>query len=693
MTPLQRENLHRLLKPRHIAVFGGAPAAEVVRQCLRIGFAGEIWPVHPRHDSVEGLHCWRSVADLPDAPDASFVALPREASIEVVAALARRGAGGAVAYASGFAEVGDEGAALQAKLVSAAQDMALIGPNCYGVLNGLDGAALWPDQHGGQRVARGVAIVAQSGNIGINLTMQRRALPLAYLVALGNQAGTGLADAIDGLLDDPRVSAIGLHIEGLGDVAAFSRVALRALECGVPLVALKCGGSAVGAQIAMSHTSSLAGADALCDALFRRLGIARVHEPAALVETLKLLHVHGALAGPRIVTASCSGGEASLAADLAEPRGLQLPPLPETARAPLQALLGDRVHVANPLDYHTYIWGDLAALTQCFAALMTCRFDLHLLVLDLPRSDRCSDRDWRTALDAFVAAQRLRGAPAAVVSSLPEGLPEAQAQALLAAGIAPMQGMAHAFDAIAASAAIGAARRRRDTLLPLDAPQPSHGQVRTLDEWASKQALARFGVPVPRGQAVAPAEAVACAESLGYPVVVKAVASELAHKTEAGAVCLNLGDAAAVQAAVDRLSCLSRRLLVEAMQRGAVAELIVGVQRDAQFGLALTVGAGGVLVELLQDSTTLLLPATRDDIRQALKSLRLWPLLAGYRGREAGDVDAALDAIEAVASFARHHAHRLHELDVNPLLVLPPGRGVVAVDALIRWTPEETDHG
>ncbi|NRF72314.1 acetate--CoA ligase family protein [Aquincola sp. S2] len=688
MNPLQRENLHRLLKPRHVAVFGGRPAAEVVRQCRRIGFAGEIWPVHPRHVDVEGLRCFRSVADLPQAPDASFIALPRESSIEVVAALAARGAGGAVCYASGFAEVGAEGAVLQARLVSAAQPMALIGPNCYGVLNLLDGAALWPDQHGARRVERGVAIVAQSGNIGINVTMQRRGLPIAYLITLGNQAGTGLADAIDGLLDDPRVTAIGLHIEGLGDAAAFSRVALRALERGVPLVALKCGGSAVGAQIALSHTSSLAGADALCDAFFRRFGIARVHEPVALVETLKLLHVHGALPGRRIASASCSGGEAALVADLAEPRGLQMPALPAAPRERLQALLGDKVNVTNPLDYHTYIWGDLAAQTDCFAALMDCRFDLHLLLLDLPRADRCSAGDWQTALDAFIAAQQRTGAASAVVSSLPEGLPEPIAERLVSLGIAPLQGEADALDAVAASAAIGEGRRRRGELLPIDPPPSIGADAQLLDEWASKQALARFGVPIPRGEAVAAEEALACAEAIGYPVVIKAVSPALAHKTEAGAVCLNLQDAGAVREAVERLSALSKRLLVETMQRGAVAELIVGVNHDPQFGLALTLGAGGVLVELLKDSATLLLPATREHIRRALMSLRIWPLLVGYRGRAVGDIDATLNAIEAVISFAQHHAHRLHELDVNPLLVLPQGRGVVAVDALIRLSRE-----
>jgi len=277
------------------------------------------------------------------------------------------------------------------------------------------------------------------------------------------------------------------------------------------------------------------------------------------------------------------------------------------------------------------------------------------------------------------------------VTSLPEGLPEDVATQLIDEGIAPMHGVGDALDATAASVAIGAAQRRRDKLLPVDRVRSADGVSRVLDEWASKQAIAGFGVPIPRGEAVAAVEAVACADALGYPVVVKAVSAALAHKTEAGAVHLNLKTAADVRAAVGRLSGLSKRLLVESMHTGAVAELIVGVHRDPQFGLALTVGAGGVLVELLKDAATLLLPATREDIRRALMSLRIWPLFTGFRGREAGDVDATLDAVEAIAAFARHHGDRLHELDVNPLLVLPQGRGVVAVDALIRLTEPECE--
>jgi len=678
-------NLRRLLAPRHMAVFGGEWAAEAIRQSRRIGFGGEIWPVHPRRATMEGLRCYRSVAELPEAPDASFVAVPCEHVPALVGELAARGGGGVVCFSSGFAEIGGEGAALQQQLAEAAGDMAVVGPNCYGVLNLLDGAALWPDQHGARPVERGAAIITQSGNLGLNLTMQRRSLPLAYLISVGNVATTGIEELVDALLEDPRVSAIGLHLEGLENVAGFSRAAVKALQRRVPLVALKSGSSRLGAETTVSHTSSLAGPDELFEALFRRLGIARVDDPAAFVETLKFLCVHGALPGGRLLSASSSGGEAALVADLAEPRGIELPAIPEAARGRLQRTLGERVVVANPLDYHTYIWGNLDAQTELFRGVLDCRFDAHLLVLDLPREDRCTAVPWTTTLEAFIAAKREcgDGARASVVASMAEGLPEPVGDRLLAEGIAPMHGIRECLEAVAAAARIGAAQAGAASVLPLAPPSPRDGPVATLDEWNSKQVLAQYGLPVPTGERCGADEAAAAAERLGSPVAVKALAASLAHKTEAGGVKLDLDGPEAVRAAVASMTGLSSEFLVERMAPAPVAELIIGVRRDRQFGLALTVGAGGILVELLKDAATVLLPASDEAVARALASLRIYPLLAGYRGRAAGDIAAVHAAIAAVARYAEANRDRLAELDINPLLVLPEGHGAVAVDALI----------
>lgn len=692
-------SLARLLRPRSLAFVGGKAAEEAVRQSLAFGFEGPIWPVNPRRGDMAGVPCLDDLAALPEAPDAVFLAAPAQPTIALAAQLAQAGAGGAICYASGFAEEGDEGRSRQRELIAAAAQMPLIGPNCYGMLNAFDRVALWPDQHGCLPIVagRGVAIVSQSGNLALNLTMQARALPIGYVISVGNCADVTPADLIEALIQDERVSAIGLHLEGLGSVARFSQACLAARAAGVPLVALKTGASSKGAALTLSHTSSLAGSDALCDALFDRFGIARTHDPASFLEALKLLHVAGPLTGRRITSASCSGGEASLTADLAERAGLETPDFPAATQAALERTLGPKVSVANPLDYHTYIWGDAEASRQCFAGMIGAGFEASILILDLPRADRCDAGDWQVTLDAFVAAHRAdpcpRGKVRMVASSLAENLPEAVAAALLAEGVVPVAGLPEALFAIDAAARIGEAWSKHAPAALVDMPLRPSGESAMWDEVRSKAALATAGVPVPPGMVLSlrELEAVCADESrplpAEFPLVIKAVGSDLAHKTELGGVALGIASRARLLAEANRMAPLGDSLLVEQMVGNAVAELIVGIGRDPQFGLFLTLGAGGIFVELLRQVEQVLLPATRADIEAALARLPLHAVLAGYRGKPGCDMPALVDAIEAVVRFALANADRLEELDVNPLLALPSG--AVAVDALIRMKDEQ----
>jgi acyl-CoA synthetase (NDP forming) len=691
MTPRPSpEALLRLLRPKTIAVVGGREAEIVAKQCDRLGYGGEIWPVNGRRESIAGRDCFQRLEDLPAAPDAAFVAIPAEPTIEAVEVLADMGAGGAVCFASGFREVGRDGARRQERLITVAAAMPMMGPNCHGFVDYIDGAALWPDQHGGARVERGVALITQSGNMAINLSMQQRALPLAYLVTLGNQAMIGIPECIEALAADERITAIGLHIEGLGDLAAFEHAAAAARARNIPLVALKTGRSVTGAEIALSHTASLAGPDGLYDALFERLGVARVHTIPELLETLKLLSVCGPLPGTRICSMSCSGGEASLIADLAEGRDVHFPPMAADHRKRVAATLNDLVSVSNPLDYHTFIWGEEAQLAATFTAMMGGGYDLSMVILDFPRRDRCDDGEWWATADAVAAAAQVSGGRAAVLAGMPECLPEDVGAYLAKRGIAPMQGMAEALTAIEAASQIGRVLADGDPPALLHPAPPAHDGSRVYDEWESKRMLAAHGLSIPDGAlAASPTEAVAAAEALGYPVAVKAVAAEMAHKTEHGAIALNLIDADAVDAAATRMFRISGRVLVEKMMADGVAELIVGIDRDAQFGPYLVVGFGGVLVELIDDSHTLLLPTAREHVLAALQSLKTAPMLTGYRGLPSADLDAALDAVMAVAAFAAAHADTILELDVNPLIVRPQGKGAVAADALVRLAEPE----
>jgi acetyl-CoA synthetase len=663
--------LKRLLRPGTVAVIGGDSAAKVIRQCRRIGFEGEIWAVNPRRQVLAGVPCVPTVSDLPGVPDASFVAAPPQATLPVIRELRERNAPGAVCFAAGFAETGAEGRALQQQLRDAAGDMAVMGPNCHGFLNYLDGVALWPDEHGGRRSERGVALIAQSGNIAINLTMQQRGLDYSYVISVGNNCVLDMHHYIDALLDDPRVSAIGLHIEGLDDIHAFSNAAIRALRQGVPIVALKAGRSARGAEIAMSHTGSLAGSDALYSALFARLGIARCDTVAHFLETMKFVAAVGALPAPTVGSMSCSGGDASIVADNAAALGLETPSFSAESARKLQELLGPNVDVSNPLDYHLYVWGDHDKLVESFSEVLRNEFACTLLVLDYPAGSDNDDTNWQIAEQALLAAVHATGQRAVIVSSLAETMSADVRERLKKAGIVAMQ-----------AATIGVAQGNVEQILPVMVVDELTGEPAMFDEWHSKQLLAGAGVAVPSGRLCGGDDVVAAATDIGYPVVLKAVSSRLAHKSEAGAVVVGLKDATELGAAAARLADRYDRFLVEQMIRPVVAELIVGVSRDPTFGLSLLIGTGGVLVELLDDTVSLLLPVQREEARMALASLKAGALLGGYRGGPAGDVEAALDAIEAIAAFATEHADSLLELDVNPLLVTP--QGAIAADALIR---------
>ncbi|MGO4197730.1 acetate--CoA ligase family protein [Rhizobium sp. YAF28] len=676
--------LDRLFRPQTIAVFGGREARRVIEQCDRMGFAGEIWPVHPTLDEVLGRRCYRNVSELPSPPDAAFVGVNRSLTIEIVRSLSAAGGGGAVCYASGFSEAVAEladGADLQQALIAAAGDMPILGPNCYGFINGLDGALLWPDQHGMMRVERGVAILTQSSNIALNLTMQTRGLPIAYVVTSGNQAQTSLSDVACGLLSDPRVTALGLHVEGFGEPAALERLAATARLTKKPVVVLKVGRSEQARQATLSHTASLAGGDALADAVLARLGLGRVETLPALLETLKLLHVAGPLPDPSISSMSCSGGEASLMADAAVGRAVTFRELEPRQLPRLRRILGDMVTLSNPLDYHTFVWGDLARQTEAFTAMFEGGYALNLVVLDFPRTDRCSTADWVTTADAVIAAASATGALAGVLATLPETMPEAVASRLIAEGVVPFCGIDETLIAAEVAAGIGHAWRKPPPLPLLNMPSVE-GAVETLTEADAKMELNLAGLRIPKGLiASTPLQAADCAERIGFPVVLKALG--VAHKTEAGAVVLNLKDARAVSDAASKMAVTSG-FLVEQMIDRPVAELIVGASRDPVFGLSLTLGAGGIFVELLEDSVILPLPTTRSDISEAISRLKIAKLIEGYRGGPKGDLEATVTAVARAADYVVMNAARLEELDINPLMVLPESRGVAAVDALIR---------
>ena len=663
-------DLSRLLRPRSIAVLGSGWASNVIEQCARMGFTGPVWPVHPTRRDIAGVPCVPSPEALPEAPDAVFVGVNRHATVDVIARLSAIGAGGAVCFASGWREAGEVG--LQDRLVDAAGKMPILGPNCYGVINYLDGALLWPDQHGGRRVERGVALISQSSNIVINLTMQARGLPVAYVACLGNAAQIGLADLAAAVLADDRVTALGLYVEGIDDAPAFAALAEAARQAGKGIVAVKAGKTQAARDAAASHTASLAGGGAPSSAFLRQSGVAEASTLSALIETLKIMHVHGPGLGKNLCSLSCSGGEAGLVADLAAPAGLEFPPPTEGQKTRLNAVLGPLVTLSNPLDYHTFIWGDRVKTQEVFSTMLG-GYDAGIFVIDPPRPDRCDPSSFQHALDAIEAAQATTGRPAFPVASLPENFDEARATAMLERGTVPLMGLETALSALKAAQVQPGINGWRPW------PKRAEAALLMLDEARAKARLKDAGIAVPNA-VTAPTLVGLDSAGLTPPFALKGLG--FAHKTEAGAVRLNVSDPAA-QAPMPG----AEGYLLEEMVQGGVAELIIGVRRDPVYGATLTLGLGGTAADLLADTATLVLPVTAGEVDDALRGLRLWPLLDGWRGAARADTSAAVTTALTLQAMLQDQP-ALNEIEINPLILCQTG--AVAVDAVIweenGWT-------
>ena len=674
--------LNRLLKPRTIAVFGGAQAEELIHQCDLLGYTGEIYPVHPKKTGIAGRKVYRSVADLPTSPDAAYIGVNRSVTIDIIRDLALRDSGGAVCFATGFTEAGAEGALLQKQLLDASGDMPLIGPNCYGFVNYVTGATLWPDQQGGRRVDKGVAIITMSSNVGFNLSMQRRGLPVAYMMSLGNRLKFDIHDAIRLIAQQDEVTILGLYLETLPDPKAFEEAVNFARELGKPIVAIKTGRSDVGRKMVVSHTASLAGSDALINALFERLGVARVESLEALIESLKVLHVLGPLRGGRIGAMSTSGGDLTLLAD-ALPDGLFMPPLSPDVTQRLKEVVHEQVKPSNPFDWQMFSWNDEEQNAKNFRAFLSEGFDVSLCLLDYPRADKCDQSTWLGAERGFVRAVQATNSKGAVMATFADTADELVAERLMQDGVALLAGINEGIAGVKAAVDIGLAWSKPSNPPVFKPVAQKQGAVKMLDEAEAKRLLSRNGVPVPLGRVVhSLEEAVAESDAMGYPVVLKALG--VAHKTDVGGVKLNLQNAEDVKAAVGEITKLADTFLLEKMIQGGVAELIVGVARDEQFGPYIVIGGGGILVEMMKDSVSLLLPTTREMALDALLQLKCAPLLNGFRGRPRADVNAVVGVVLMISKMIETDPTSIIEMDINPLMVLPEGQGAVAADALLK---------
>jgi acetate---CoA ligase (ADP-forming) len=677
-------SLQRLLKPKSIALIGGVWTDAVAKACAQVGYSGTIYRVHPKRESSASITYYRSVDALPVAVDAAFVAAPADDVPEVVAQLNRNQAGGFVCFASGFDETHTaEGHRRSQALLAAAGDLPFTGPNCYGLVNFFDRVALWPDQAVGNPGERGVALITQSGTIGLTLMFQQRDLPVGYVITVGNQSRLALEDLIDALSDDPRVSAFGLYIEGIQSPERFVNACEKAKANGKPIALVKAGRTEMAAKTAATHTGALAGSDVVFDAICKDLGLARVETLSTLIETLKVFHAHGPLKGNRVLVMGASGGDMAMTADVSRHLKLEFAPLPAATHAQLRSTLDERVTLANPFDFHTYIWFDQPKLKSLFHTVMNAGYDAVAFMLDCPPVASADVSAYDMPMREFIDAAAKSTSAGAMLASLPETLYADIRHYCYQQGVMPLQGQREGLEALSHAALVGQRFLANEPLrlrLPPAPAKPTTSKV--LDEPSAKAALSAYGVPLPKATTVSLSQAEAAITAIGFPVVLKAVGEHLTHKTEAGGVFLNIRSLAEAQAALAHLSTLTQTVLVEQMINDSVAEILVGLTVDPQWGQVLVIGSGGIYTEYHHDITHVLPPFSPSRIGQALESLKIYKILKGYRNRPAGDLTALISAIMAITRYAEDHLATLKELDVNPLIVRPTG--VVAVDALIR---------
>jgi acyl-CoA synthetase (NDP forming) len=696
-----RGGVRRLLNPASVAIVGASdrigPGFNAWNALQYVGFKGRVWLVNPRKDALLGQPVYPSLGAVPGPVDAVFVAVPHEAVLDAVRQAAEQGAGGAVVLSSGFAEAGADGVRLQRELaaVCGAHGMALCGPNCLGFLNFAGAAALFGTSLPGQVARGGVAAVAQSGSIGIALLNAGRGLGLSHLITSGNEAVTTAADFLDVLVEDPEVTTAIAFLEQLRAPERFMAVARRAREAGKPVIVVKTGRSERGRRAVMAHTGALAGDDAVCDAAFRAAGVIRVGSLDELMETAMLVSTTARPRTTGIAVLSPSGGEIALALDIADGVGLTLPPLPAAGPA-LAALLPDFASVGNPLDLGWSGLYDPAIARRCAEALgREPEIGMLVLLQDAPRGLG----EQQAARYARLLAGVAEGAasvdtPLVVVSNLAgEAHPVFDAVAR-DHGVACLRGTHEGLAAVAryarwATTAAAPAITRRPSRSP-DAERRLReaGSATTLDEHAARAVVAGYGLAGPRETRVTGVdEAVAAAHALGFPVVMKALVPGVAHKTEAGLVRLGIRtteDARAAAAGLLEAAGPSAALLVAEMVQ-PVAELLVGARVDPEFGPIVVVGAGGVLVELYRDVAIRMAPVSEAMAAEMIRETRAAALLGGWRGRPAGDLEAAAGAVAALSAFIDDFRDEVLEVEVNPLAVLP--RGALALDCLLVRRP------
>jgi acyl-CoA synthetase (NDP forming) len=701
-----RVDVERILHPRSVAVFGASDSKDkfggrIMHFLLRHGFAGEILPINPRRDEVLGRRAYPAIAAAPSPPDVAILAVPGTSLVATVREAAAAGVGCCVIISTGFAEAGEEGAARQAELVRIARETGtrLVGPNCMGLIVPHHRLALCSSVVlDTDRLGDGpIGLVSQSGALMVSIFDRAAAdgVGFRYGVSLGNQADLEICDFLDYMVDEPATEALCVYVEGLLDGARFRRSLAAARAADKPVLVVKTGRTQAGVRSARSHTASLAGAWEVFEAVCREEGAVLARDPDDMVRAAHFLTRHRSPRRGGVVILSSSGGGCGIASDRVSELGMPLATLTAESRARLGALLLPP-QADNPVDLggrrppeEVEIAGDVARIL-----LEDPGAAWGLVIL--------------TSMPFFARRARLIGEAAlatdkpVMIALTPGAAAEAPRRALRELGQFYFD---RSEDALRVLALIAEHDALRAAQTPPPARPPGLPQDRALalpegplTEGEVKRLLAAYGVAVTPEQVVASPDAAATAASrLGFPVALKAVSRRIAHKSDAGAVKLDLVSATDVAGAaremLDRLQAAGLEaglegLSVQPMVRGE-AEVIVGARRDPHFGTIVLVGLGGIAVELLNDVALAPAPVSPARARALIASLRGAPLLGGARGRAPADIEAVADAVVRVSWLAADLGPRLVELEVNPLIVRRVGEGAIAVDGRATLNPKE----
>lgn len=696
--------LTRLLKPRSIAIVGastkpGALGASLLANLERHKFDGEIHLVNPKKPLIGHRQCVGSIDELPDGVDCAVLAIPGAAVLDTVKALAAKGAGSAVIYSAGFAEGGQEGKAQQQEMNRVADEagMVLLGPNCLGLVNYTDRVPLTFVETAVQHEDGGPAlgIVSQSGAMSavLSVVISSRKITKSLNVSTGNEANSGVEDYLEYLVDHDDTTVILMLIEQVRQPQRFLAAARAAVAAGKTLVLLHPGTSSAARESAATHTGAMAGDHAVMSALVRQAGVILVDtmEELADVAEMALRCPPFTTAGPAVLGES--GAFKALTLDFAERIGLPLPTASEQDAPALRAAMPEFVAVSNPLDVTAQGLVDPDLYNRTMAAVFQDdRFGS--LLLSIIQTDPVTIG---IKMPPILRAMREEKPTKPVIfAGMDEGapVPANLLQELRDLGVPYFPSPERALRAIGRLTAAASRRAHEPTTADLTIDGlPAEGGV--VPEYRSKDILGTAGVPFPAGRLATTAdEAVAAAEDLGYPVVLKAQSADLSHKSDAGGVVLKLTDEQAVRDGWDGLhssvsaydaSLTLDGVLVESMGRPGV-ELIVGAKRESDWGPVVLVGFGGVNAEIYQDVRLLPASMSADDVRDALSSLTGARLLTGFRGSAPVDIDAVADLVTRVGAVMQS-APQIAEIDLNPVVVRPAGEGVVALDALMLTTP------